>query len=69
MTKRIPLGSESRVLQLRAEAFNVWNHTQFATLNTAAQFNPSGVQTNPNFGAFATSRTPRIVQLSVRVNF
>ncbi len=69
VSKRIHLGSEARMLTLRGEAFNVWNHTQFATINAAAQYNPAGVQTNPNFGAFATSRPPRIVQLSARINF
>jgi Carboxypeptidase regulatory-like domain len=70
LTKRIPLGSEARLLQLRGEAFNAWNHAQFATLNTSAIYNPAtGQQINPLFGSYASSRTPRIVQLSVRVSF
>ena len=69
VTKRVPLHSEVRFLQFRAEAFNAWNHTQFATINSVATFTPTGQQTNPNFGAYNTSRTPRIMQLSVRVNF
>jgi len=49
--------------------FNAWNHTQFATLFTTAQFNPAGQQIDPNFGAFASSRPPRIIQLSLKVVF
>jgi hypothetical protein len=68
-SKRIPLFSESRWLQFRAELFNAWNHTQFATLNTTAQFNPAGRQVNPLFGEFASTRPPRIIQLSLKVVF
>ncbi|HYH00849.1 MAG TPA: carboxypeptidase-like regulatory domain-containing protein [Terriglobales bacterium] len=35
--KNIPLGNESRYLQLRVEAFNVFNHPQFYGLNLGAQ--------------------------------
>ena len=69
VSKRIPLFSESRNLTVRGEAFNVWNHTQFATVNATAQYTPAGTQTNPNFGAYSTSRTPRIIQLSARFTF
>ena len=52
MNKRIRVGlGEHRTLQLRVEAYNVFNHTQFTTVNSAAQFNPTtGAQTNGNFG-------------------
>ena len=68
-SKRFSLFSESRWIQFRAELFNAWNHTQFATLFTTAQFNPAGQQIDPNFGAFASSRPPRIIQLSLKVVF
>jgi hypothetical protein len=68
-TKKIPLRSESRYLQLRLEAFNAWNHTQFASVNSAASFNPAGQQINGLFGTYVTARTPRIVQLSARIVF
>lgn len=69
LTKRIPLRSEARFLQFRAEAFNAWNHPQFVTVNSVATFNPAGQQTNPDFGQYSATGNPRIMQLSVRLNF
>ena len=45
------------------------DHESIQAINSVATFTPTGQQTNPNFGAYNTSRTPRIMQLSVRVNF
>ncbi len=57
-------------LQLRCEAFNAFNHTQFSTVNTSAQFNPAnGLQTNAAFGSFTAARSPRTVQLAIRLTF
>jgi hypothetical protein len=69
VSKRVPLFSEARFIQFRTELFNAWNHTQFASLFTTARFDTAGRQVNPNFGAFATARTPRIIQLSLKVIF
>ena len=33
-------------LQLRWEAYKVFNHTQYATIDTTARFNPAGQQIN-----------------------
>jgi hypothetical protein len=49
--------------------FNAFNHTQFASVFTTARFDPTGKQIDPNFGAYASSRTPRIMQLSLRLQF
>jgi hypothetical protein len=49
--------------------FNAWNHTQFSGLYTSARFDVNGNQTDPNFGAYSSARTPRIIQLSLRVVF
>ena len=48
LKKEIPFGrSEHRAVQFRAEGYNVFNHTNFTTVNSAAQFNPAtGAQTN-----------------------
>jgi hypothetical protein len=57
-------------LQLRLEAYNAFNHTQFTTVNTTAQFNPAtGQQVNGAFGQFTAAANPRQVQLAVRLAF
>ncbi|MEK7407738.1 MAG: hypothetical protein AAB225_21910, partial [Acidobacteriota bacterium] len=69
VSKRIPLGGEERFLQFRTEMFNAWNHTQFSGLYTGARFDARGSQVDPNFGAYSSTRTPRIIQLSLKVSF
>jgi len=57
-------------LQLRLEAYNAFNHTQFTTVNTTAQFNPAtGQQVNAAFGQFTAAANPRQVQLALKVTF
>jgi hypothetical protein len=67
--KRVPLFSEARFVQFRTEFFNVWNHTQFSSLFTNARFDTAGRQVDPNFGAYSAARSPRIIQLSLKVVF
>jgi hypothetical protein len=69
--KRIQLGSsDQRYLRFRAETFNTFNHTQFLTWNTAAQFNPTtGAQVNAIFGTPASARNPRTMQFSLKAVF
>ena len=63
----------AKAFQFRAEVYNVLNHTQFNDVDRNAQFNATGQQVNPNFGTaigIATpTRPPRVIQLSVRLNF
>ena len=68
-SKRIPLASEQRFLQLRGEFYNIWNHAQFNGYNTTARFNPAGQQINAAFGQLSSTRDPRKVQLSLRFMF
>lgn len=56
-------------VQLRFEAYNVANHTQASTINTSAQFNGAGVQTQAQFGQVTAARDPRQLQLSARISF
>ena len=57
-------------LRVRMEAYNAFNHTQFAGVNTTAQFNPAtGAQTNAAFGSLTTSRSPRTIQWGARICF
>ncbi len=82
LQKSFPLG-ESRRLELRADAFNVFNHTQFSGVNstlnvrsltdptpTNLPFDAKGNLVNRNgFGTVGGARDPRIMQLVVRVKF
>src|SRR5205823_4252614 len=66
--KNFPI-REAKTLQLRWELYNTFNHTQFSSVNTTAQFNPAGVMTNANFGQVTDARTERRMQLSLRFSF
>jgi hypothetical protein len=59
----------SRRIQFRWEMYNVFNHTQWATINTTAQFNPQGQQVNAAFGQALTARSPRVMQGAIRLSF
>jgi hypothetical protein len=72
-----------RFIQIRVEAYNVFNTTNWTTLNSAAQFDPNtgalvnaASATNPNgFGALTAVRaagqpgSPRIIQLAGKLSF
>jgi len=69
--KNFGLGGHSgrRKLQVRVEAYNVLNHTQFDNIDRTARFDPAGNQVNTLFGFPTTARQPRIIQGSVRMTF
>lgn len=69
IAKNFPLKSDKRIIAFRWEAYNVFNHTQYATVNTAARYTPQGVQTNALFGQVVSTRTPRVMQGSLRFTF
>ncbi len=69
LSKRIPVAGEKRYLQIRWEAYNAFNHTQYSGLNTSARFDPQGVQTNTLFGQVISTRSPRVMQGSLRFTF
>jgi hypothetical protein len=66
--KNIPFGGNRR-LQLRWEIYNVFNDTQFATVDAVARFDPAGNQVNTRFGQVITTRTPRVMQVALRFVF
>ena len=67
--KSIPIREKYR-FQLRFEAYNAFNHTQFSGMNTTAQFNPAtGQQVNASLGTLTSARTPRVGQASLRFLF
>ncbi|HEY3243844.1 MAG TPA: hypothetical protein VGM03_10885, partial [Phycisphaerae bacterium] len=55
--------------QLRIEAYNLFNHTQFNEVNTNPQWDQSGAQLNPAFGRVTSARDPRIMQLALQLRF
>jgi hypothetical protein len=56
--KNFPLKNEKRYFSFGWEAYNDFNRTQYASVNTAAKFTPAGVQTNSLFGEVVSTRTP-----------
>jgi hypothetical protein len=82
LLKSIPMGG-SRRLELRFDAFNALNHTQFYTVNTSLAvrsltdptptnlpYDANGNIVNPSgFGAVNAVRPPRAIQLTARFQF
>jgi hypothetical protein len=63
LMKTVPL-AESKSLQFRLEAFNVFNHAQF--------FGPTSVNGNMNsstFGQVVSASSPRLLQVAVKLIF
>ena len=56
-------------LQFRWEMYNAFNHTQFSSVDTGARFDANGNQVNGSFGQFTASRSPRVMQFSLRLTF
>jgi hypothetical protein len=63
--------------QLRMEAYNVFNHTNFGSastsntspVNTSAQFDRNGTQVNAQFGQYTAAQFQRRLQLALRLSF
>lgn len=53
--------TESKSLELRFEAFNIFNHAQFQ--------NPSGNIDSSTFGQITAAQAPRLLQLGAKFNF
>jgi hypothetical protein len=74
LSKFIPL-HEALQLEARAECFNCFNHTNYANPGGAINGNGTGV-TDPGtalsastFGTITAANPPRILQLSLKINF
>ncbi len=64
LTKRVYFtSSERRFLELRAEAYNVFNHTQFSATSVTGSINSS------NFGRVLSASTARTIQLGIKLYF
>jgi hypothetical protein len=70
--KNVSFGG-SKAAQFRAEIYNLFNQVEFQDIDRTARFDTTGAQINPNFGTAigiaSPTRPPRVIQLSVRVNF
>ncbi|MBI3680066.1 MAG: carboxypeptidase regulatory-like domain-containing protein [Acidobacteria bacterium] len=66
--KSFPVHERVRV-QFRAEFYNAFNHTQFSNFDAAARFDARGAQVNNRFGEMTAARSPRIVQMALRLSF
>jgi hypothetical protein len=62
LAKSTPVYGERVGIELRVEAFNIFNHTQFLDPGT----NPDDLAT---FGQVSNTYAPRILQLGVRIKF
>lgn len=67
LSKTVGLGSRVN-LQLRAEAFNVFNQVSFTNLNTTVRFDASGRPTG-GYGAVTAAGPGRTLEFGARVTF
>jgi hypothetical protein len=56
-------------MQFRWEIYNLFNHPQWNEIDTSAQFNAAGEQTDVNFGKVTSARTERRMVMSLRYLF
>lgn len=66
--KNFPIKGEHRNLQLRWEFYNLFNHTQFSTVDNVGWFG-YGQQWNDQFSRPTAARGPRTMQVSLRFKF
>jgi hypothetical protein len=69
LMKAFPLWKDRFSLEFRSEFYNAWNHTQYATVDNNPVFDPDGNQINGQFGQVISTRFPRVIQFSLRLNF
>ncbi len=69
LAKKFPINGEKRNFELRWEAYNSFNHTQYSGIDATARFDASGNQTSTTFGQVTSTRTPRVMQGSLRFTF
>jgi len=66
--KDFPLKGNHR-MQFRWEIYNLFNHSQWNEVDTSAQFDAAGQQTDVNFGKVTSARNERRMQMSFRYTF
>ena len=60
---------EGMTLQIRAEFFNAFNHTEFNSIGTTYQWNAAGVNLNTTTGQFTATQPARQMALTARFEF
>jgi hypothetical protein len=69
LTKSVRL-HERGILQFRWEAYNLFNHTNFKSIDTVMTFDASGgLSPSSTFGTPTAALSPRVMQGSLRVSF
>lgn len=70
LTKKFLVSGEKKFFQFRWEAYNAFNHTQYSGINTSARYDlTTGAQLNGLFGQVTSTRSPRVMQGSLRFTF
>lgn len=70
VARKINLHSEKRQLQLKLEAFNVFNHAEFTSVNASYSYNATTNQnTNASLGSIGGERGARIMATELRLQF
>jgi len=69
MQKIVHLGSEKRSLRLQLQAFNVFNHTQFSSVNSGFTYNAASTNTNLSIGKYTGAQNGRILSLAMHFYF
>lgn len=71
MAKFIPIGlGERRGLRIQAQAYNLFNHTEYNGVNTTIQFSSTGqIQNGASVGVFNSTLPARVLAFSARVEF
>jgi hypothetical protein len=60
LSKNFRLVEQAR-LQVRVEAFNIWNHTNFRAISTSV--------ISSTYGQVTTTRDPRTMQIALKLSF
>ena len=68
MDKSISLG-EKRVIRIKWQAFNTFNHTEFSSIGSTYSFNAAGANTNTTTGQYTSTLNPRQMVLTLRFEF
>jgi hypothetical protein len=64
ISKSVRLYRESQTLDIRVEAFNIFNHAQFYGPQAV-----SGEINDPNFGRIVSAAAPRLIQVALKLHF